>query len=64
MKRSILRSLFYSLIFVLLVTSAKCSGVDSTSAPKGKVPNVAAAEEESEEPEEDPLPQEFLDIGA
>ena len=63
MKRTILSSVFYSLIFVMLVTSSKCSDSDSMSAPKGKVPNVAL-EEESEEPLEDPLPQEFLDIGA
>ena len=63
MKRSIFRSLFYSLIFVMLVTSSKCSSGDSGGEPRAKVPSVSA-EEQGEEPEEDPLPQEFLDIKA
>ena len=63
MKRSIFRSLFYSLIFVMLVTSSKCSGDNNADDIKAKVPNVPA-EESGEEPEEDPLPQEFLDIKA
>ena len=68
MKRSILRSVVCSLMFVMLVTSSKCSdnsnSDDNNSA--GEVENTAAeaTSEESTTPDDDPLPQEFLDIGA
>ena len=64
MKRSILRTLIFSLIFVMLVTSSKCSSNSADEAATATSQSDAVESEEDEEIEEDPLPQEFLDINA